>query len=562
MSRPLGPSIRVQVIAALLVLVISTVAIITAVFMSAGYDQIEQNMEGQLEHSAAATARNVHLQMDAAERATKAVAVQITQDQLGHAEQDEHFGAAVLRSGVLGAGARAVYLVSTDEGQLAHRPPGEALPAPNIVKSVSVWFDDRTGHFVICEEAAGSSPGNRIYVVAYMHRSAMEGILAAGLEVLPHGSSVSLGIGKEWPYMVGRLAPGENLAFTAPVDRWPLEVKTEHDGSEMAAVQARFLTSSLRTSGLLILGVVFAGMLLAGVITRPVREVQSAVRKMASGDLQSRVRVVGAREIRALATDFNDMASTLEEDRSKLVRLTDGLEGLVMERTRELAVEHQKMEAFFYGVSHDIKSPVISIVTLLDMAMREEDPEKIREILQPIQGASTQLRSLISQLLEFAQAGSEVPKYEMVRLEEIMGQVRDEMLGILEGRPITITFGGRMAPFPCDPSWMHRILANLVVNAVHYMPDDREGRVHIRWYRRAGRITILVEDNGAGIADDVRKNIFVPFSRKRRDPNESGTGLGLSLVRRMVEKLGGTIEIPVTAMGTLVRIQLPSEVEE
>jgi signal transduction histidine kinase len=138
----------------------------------------------------------------------------------------------------------------------------------------------------------------------------------------------------------------------------------------------------------------------------------------------------------------------------------------------------------------------------------------------------------------------------------VRNTVEEIRIGDRDGHEFTVSTSGEAAPFPSDPNLLHHILSNLLSNAVRYSPPA--SLVAVRLAADDREIVLTVDDQGIGIPEADRERIFHPFERGSNVGNIKGTGLGLNIVKRMTEMLGGTIHAePGAERGSRFTLRLP-----
>jgi signal transduction histidine kinase len=258
------------------------------------------------------------------------------------------------------------------------------------------------------------------------------------------------------------------------------------------------------------------------------------VRAFASGDLSARTgRLDAEREIDALASTLDEMG----------VRLQDL-------RGRERQVETTRRDLMI-AVSHDLRTPLASLRAMVeavdDGVVR--DPATVRRYVREMRASVGQLSSMVDDLFELSQldAGAIETETRRMRLDDIVGSVLAsiEPHAIEKGLVLHADLGGA-ADVACSPR-MTRVLHNLLVNAVRHTPAD--GSVSVFARREGDHVEIAVEDSGEGVpAEDVER-IFEPFYRGDPARSGPGAGLGLTLAKRIVEGVGGSISVRARAAG-------------
>ncbi|MFN0249336.1 MAG: ATP-binding protein [Kofleriaceae bacterium] len=241
-----------------------------------------------------------------------------------------------------------------------------------------------------------------------------------------------------------------------------------------------------------------------------------------------------------------------------------GLERLVDERTRELREAQSAREKFFGNVSHEIRTP-LSIVLLavgdIEKRARDKMDTRARAALGSIHDSARKLLRLVDELLLLAagQEGKLKLNLEATNLGGLVTSLVAAWTPATEEAGLTMT-ANVPAPITAkvDPIAMERVLTNLVSNAVKYTP--RGGAVELELVEDADGIRISVLDSGKGISDELMGRLFGRFERAEGEHRKiTGTGIGLSLVKDLVEKHGGTVEaLRRDTGGTEMRVRLPA----
>ena len=212
------------------------------------------------------------------------------------------------------------------------------------------------------------------------------------------------------------------------------------------------------------------------------------------------------------------------------------------------------------GVAHELNEPLGNILAFAQLAMKEPElPPPTARDLDKIVTTSLHAREIIKKLMFFAR---QMPtRKSRVSLNDIV----DGGLFFLESRcakdgvSILRDFSSDLPDIVADPSQLHQILVNLVVNAIQAMPGG--GVLKISTQGSDNEVSLCVEDNGVGMTPGVLKQIFVPFFTTK-DVHQ-GTGLGLPVVHGIVTSHGGTIEVESTpGKGSVFKVRLPVNIVE
>jgi signal transduction histidine kinase len=318
-----------------------------------------------------------------------------------------------------------------------------------------------------------------------------------------------------------------------------------------------------------VLAIFAAGLLIAAliairagaIITAPLHRLNAGARRMAAGDLDARVENEGRgtpRELATLTQSFNDMAEKL----SKLHQRSTDL------RERAEKANDSKTE-FVRTVTHELRSPVNAILGFSDLLTGRSaariSPELRDSYLRDINTGARHLLSLVNDLLDLSKMES--GQYELVEQDFWIDEITQRATRYLETQArerhidITVSFDGEPPMIRGDERALFQALLNLVGNAVRY--GHRGGSVTISTrIASCGALEIVVADDGPGIDADDLGRVMLPFQRVHSIGNlaVTGTGLGLPIVKRLVELHGGTFELSSTVgRGTRACIVLPPE---
>jgi signal transduction histidine kinase len=277
----------------------------------------------------------------------------------------------------------------------------------------------------------------------------------------------------------------------------------------------------------------------------PLHVLVKGSRKVAAGDFDHRIELATRDEIGELAVAMNAMTNRFREIR-------DDLDRQVHERTNQVVRSEQLASVGFLaaGVSHEINNPLASIalcseslesrlVDLLECAEAEraEDVQVARNYLQMIQREAFRCKQITEKLLDFARRGDS--QRHAADLRELAAGVIEmvQHLGQYQNKEIELTPGPAVI-VSVNAQEMKQVVLNLITNGLESL--DCTGRVRVSVERNGDAARIVVEDNGCGMTDEVRKHLFEPFFTRRR--TGQGTGLGLSITHRIFEEHRGRIE--------------------
>ncbi len=232
---------------------------------------------------------------------------------------------------------------------------------------------------------------------------------------------------------------------------------------------------------------------------------------------------------------------------------------LIELQNEELQRTNQELDRFVYAVSHDLRTPLVSLKGLLDLILRlPVTPEKALNYLQMAKTSTNRLDETIRDILEYARNARLEPAPEKFNLVSLIEQIFTDH-SFAAKRPVKLLISG---PTPAcwiwyDKSQMHIILRNLIGNALKYASAEaEEPYVQVNVHLDQQTLTIEVCDNGEGISAEYLPKIFDMFYRGTS--TAEGTGLGLYICKQIVTKLKGEITVESELhVGTTVRVQLP-----
>jgi light-regulated signal transduction histidine kinase (bacteriophytochrome) len=226
----------------------------------------------------------------------------------------------------------------------------------------------------------------------------------------------------------------------------------------------------------------------------------------------------------------------------------------------ELARSNKELQEFAYVASHDLREPLRTIgsyARLLERRYRDELDESARDFIDFIVGGVLRMQKLIEGMLNYSRVHTHGGRFEPVDLEDVLNEVR-EMLGLtIEDHQAQVTNSALPVVYG-DRSQLIRLLENLVMNALHYHRDEPP-RVHVSARPRDEHWEISVEDNGLGIEETYHERIFSLFQRLHTQAERPGTGAGLAICRRIVERHEGNIWVESEpGKGSIFHFTLPA----
>ena len=231
-------------------------------------------------------------------------------------------------------------------------------------------------------------------------------------------------------------------------------------------------------------------------------------------------------------------------------------------RTQELLrAKNEELKGFAYTVSHDLKAPLRGISGYAQELMRKHQErlgERARFCISQIITASTNLDHLIEDLLKYARLDSETPAVSEVKLDALVESLMRDRSFILTEQKTEISV---VVPALRLYTWergLQQVLGNLISNAIKYSRNSQPPRVSIKAEMIPGRCQLQVRDNGIGFDMKYRDRIFGLFNRLVRPTEFEGTGAGLAIVKKVLEKMGGSIRAEsVPGQGATFFVEIP-----
>jgi signal transduction histidine kinase len=242
--------------------------------------------------------------------------------------------------------------------------------------------------------------------------------------------------------------------------------------------------------------------------------------------------------------------------------LTAELEQRVGERTTELKRAYDELEGFSYAVAHDLKAPlraINSFAHLFEEEMQGQLTERSREHLNRIRNGSLKMATLIDDLLAYSHIDRRGLQASVVSLPTLVDQVLSHYQDEVQRRNIVLSVVVEPMTLRVDSSGLALALRNLVENALKYTREAVQPRIAIVCRRKEGAVLLSVTDNGIGFDMQYHDHIFKLFQRLHRDDQYPGTGIGLALVRKAIERLGGRVWAQSkVGEGSTFTIELPA----
>ncbi|MFI7158094.1 sensor histidine kinase [Micromonospora chalcea] len=300
------------------------------------------------------------------------------------------------------------------------------------------------------------------------------------------------------------------------------------------------------------------------ILIRPLAALVGQVREVADGDYRHRIEGSGPPEFRRLAEDIDQMrmkiARELDEVREARERI-EWVNSQLQKQAEELTRSNRDLEQFAYVASHDLQEPLRKVASFCQLLQRryagQLDERADQYIAFAVDGAQ-RMQRLINDLLAFSRIGRLTTGFTEVDLNKVMGDVAGQTEAAVQYADAELTWG-EMPTIRGEEPLLTNLLVNLVSNSVKFRRPDVPPKVHVSARLVDGEWEISCRDNGIGIEPEFADKIFVIFQRLHSKDAYPGTGIGLAIVKKIVEYHGGRVWVDTDAdEGTTIRFTLPA----
>ena len=279
--------------------------------------------------------------------------------------------------------------------------------------------------------------------------------------------------------------------------------------------------------------IIFSGYYISGLVLRPLKKLSDTVALIRTGDLNKRAEIVSKDEIGLLSDSFNKMTEEQQVTNKNLkMEITER-----KKMEEELERKNKELESFVYTTSHDLRAPLVSIEgfsSTLTKEYKDKLDDNAKHYLERIGENVKQMAELIQDLLELSRIGRVAFNFEKVDTGKVIGDAIKDFQLEIEKKNIETIY--------CDKARIMQVLSNLISNAIKFIGDTQKPEIEVGVKNNEDNFCELwVKDNGIGIKKEYQEKIFKIF--ERIDKRIKGTGIGLSIVKKIVEAHAGRIGV-------------------
>jgi PAS domain S-box-containing protein len=272
-------------------------------------------------------------------------------------------------------------------------------------------------------------------------------------------------------------------------------------------------------------------------------------------------KLIGFTKVARDQTDRKRAEDALKESEARYRQLSTELEQRIAERTSHLEQSAQTWESFCYGIAHDLRAPLRTISGFAEALLDDYGPvldDTGKEYTRRMMAAANRLDEFIQDLLDFGRLAHVELPLRFVDLEQAVEHVVTELSDYIGAAGARIEVVKPLPPVWANRAALEQVLTNLVTNAVKFVLPGDAARVQIRAEENGNVVRLWVKDYGIGISPEHHERVFRLFERLHPQSEYPGTGVGLAIVRKAMERMSGQVGVVSgVGEGTSFWIELP-----
>ncbi len=295
-----------------------------------------------------------------------------------------------------------------------------------------------------------------------------------------------------------------------------------------------------------------------------------------------KIRYIYPNKVRIILTGYSDIKAVMDAinkgqvyrfiDKpwnNNLVKLAiqDGIDLFntrhsLADKNESLQTAYNELDKFVYSVSHDLRSPLMSILGIANLAELDLEDKKALEYFSSIKGMVGKLDGYIHQIIDHYKGSHSMDNSDSIDFNGLISEIIDSIKYHPSAQGVDFRVEiNQLDEFRSNRMNIKTVLSNLISNAFKYQREEESGKfVKVIGDVTSSQAKITVSDNGVGIKEDKKEEVFNMFYRAKQD--NTGTGLGLFIVSEAIEKLGGTINLESEyGKGTEITLKLPGKSE-
>lgn len=338
--------------------------------------------------------------------------------------------------------------------------------------------------------------------------------------------------GEEVTATIPAYGGGQEIIGNVPVKLigWSAEAaRTRHEA--MASVFISFVHQVIFFPLIVALSL-FAALAIARTISIPLKRLRNHALTLGRGNFEKRIEPEGPAELRDFAQTFNDMARQVQSWKQNTEK-----------RTAQLESANAELESFSYTVSHDLRAPLRAIEGFSSMLLKDLEGRLDAECMRKfkiITDSSRKMSQLIDDLLRLSRTGRSDISITGLDMESLAKDVWTEIKSGNPGRNLELRTGDLPSIWG-DKTLIRQVLANLLDNAVKFTRDREQAIIELKGCRAGNLVTFCIKDNGVGFDMRYKDKLFELFHRLHSDKEFEGTGAGLAIVKKIIERHQGAI---------------------